>query len=131
MKKKLAAKFGNIDKKFHELRALILPININQTHWIIVQVDFRFKTFVFCDSMNCHIKKAKGIKDVICKVLDPYWKSEFKSEYLPSIWKISFAFNPKQKNSDDCGLAVCLNALQLTRFISDNNLKVENQVFTY
>ena len=130
IKKKLSKAFPSFlpgDKNLQDLRALIAPINIRKSHWLLLAVDFDKRAFVVIDSMGCSLQRANEYQKTLCSVLDPYF---YQLKIKPSFWPLSINSNtPQQRNMSDCGLSACLNTLDLSRSAVSPSSK--NFCFTY
>jgi hypothetical protein len=59
IKKKLNKAFPmNSGKSLRDVKALIVPINIRQCHWLLMVVDFERGEFVVVDSMGCSLTRG-------------------------------------------------------------------------
>lgn len=89
-------------------QTLIIPINLNNLHWLAVVVDFKLRTIVTYDSSitilttgRSHLAtKVKELTTEICRVAD-----------IQGEWTSTLASVLQQENSYDCGahtIATCI-----------------------
>ncbi|XP_047065180.1 uncharacterized protein LOC124673096 [Lolium rigidum] len=84
---------------------LFFPI-CRSRHWFTFSVDFKFRLFVFLDSLyNKDDDFHTSIKNVLINNFVRLWQIIFKTE--ENIFKnfsVMYAKVPKQANADDCGV---------------------------
>lgn len=89
---------------------LLIPINLNNQHWVLCAASLSQKSIMIIDSLNTGgSKQHKRIGNVmrkflsyLCSLRDPDSKKTTK-------FKIKVSENtPQQSNGSDCGLFVCL-----------------------
>jgi hypothetical protein len=100
-------------------RALLIPINLGpNVHWIIVAVDFFFKTIVCFDSLKA--KRTIVMQNVFDYLVLSYFE-RFGTAFDESGW-VSFDGDvckvPDQRGGNDCGAHVCLFAKVMLDFYS-------------
>lgn len=93
---------------FEKLKYLIVPVNINNTHWAILIVDFAQRVIRYLDSLG-----ASGSK-YMDAMLD-YFGDYAREKNLPFDQNDWYCFNlqsqsPQQENTYDCGVIVMINA---------------------
>ena len=87
---------------------LLFPVNVGGSHWILIQVLLVEKMIKIYDSMGCDV--AIWVDRIIRYICDEYQRL-YSADYL---WKDQLLSNvitascPKQNNSWDCGVYVCL-----------------------
>jgi len=137
-------KFSNVSrwtKKFKidlfNKRLIFFPININNLHWILICVDIMFKQVFVLDSL--HSRQADRMNYIWNYLKDEYLNLN-KSD-IPDQDKWEFLDGndtstnvPRQANSDDCGVFVCMFINLLMAFIqksagSNNKLNLK-QIFS-
>eukprot|EP00946_MAST-07B_sp_MAST-7B-sp1_P003145 g3145.t1 len=96
------------------LQRMVVPVNIGNTHWTSVQVDFSRKEIVFYDSMG-------GPGDEYLEAVLGYLKAEHekkKETPMPGadkwVLRNSGRSVPQQKNGSDCGMFTCAFSIFLT-----------------
>jgi sentrin-specific protease 1 len=100
---------GNI----FQLEKLLIPINVNKSHWILAMVDMSQHQIHIYDSLPS--KKNKGGTEYI-SFIESYLEAEFnelppatmtKPQWTGVPCPVGSTHVPKQRNSYDCGLFVC------------------------
>ena len=87
---------------------LLFPVNVGGSHWILIQVLLVEKMIKIYDSIGCDV--AIWVDRIIRYICDEYQRL-YSADYL---WKDQLLSNvitascPKQNNSWDCGVYVCL-----------------------
>ena len=80
---------------------VLIPVNLNRNHWVLVSVNLNTKTCTYYDSLGgVDFSTVKQIT----QFFDDYFTTipEFNKE-----WKYYAPTIPKQKNSHDCGVFIC------------------------
>lgn len=96
----------NIDK-------MLIPINVNENHWVCAMVDFKNKKILYLDSL-CNTSNRSSfmylerIKDYVIKQSERKIGQDFELVHLPS---------QQQNNGFDCGIFILMNLLQLAKDI--------------
>ena len=116
--------------KLRNLKTILIPININHSHWLLMSLDLVNNKFYVIDSMGSSKQNAEFHVNIVKQFLQDYFhatKSESKSMQRKSFvnsslddnlvnWKIE---SPKdvtyQINGSDCGMHTCMNMEILTR----------------
>jgi sentrin-specific protease 1 len=75
---------------------LIVPINLEQTHWLYCDVDLSGRTVTIYDS--CELDTEPG--GALALVLGNYFQIEFRAEA---------GISPQQDNGFDCGVFMVMN----------------------
>ena len=112
-----------IDGGLFNLAQLFVPINIANTHWIFLRVDFEHKTLELYDSFGTanpsHQKYLLAMRRYL-------YEEKFKDvapEQRPAFiqWKTTWAIrnmsssSPRQTNGVDCGVFTILSIYLLSR----------------
>ncbi|KAL6927513.1 hypothetical protein ACO0SA_003812 [Hanseniaspora valbyensis] len=98
-------------KDIMNLDKILIPINLNENHWVCSMVDFRKKQIVYLDSM-CNNKNRSSfiylerIKEYVIKQSENKIGQDFEIKHLEC---------PQQNNGFDCGIFVLMNLLQLAK----------------
>ncbi|EDO17497.1 hypothetical protein Kpol_1058p34 [Vanderwaltozyma polyspora DSM 70294] len=90
-----------------DLNKVFVPINLNQSHWVLCIIDIPQKSILFADSLSVGPSSTsfhvmENLQDYIIKESNGKIGSNFKLVYLTT---------PQQDNGFDCGIYLCLNAL--------------------
>jgi sentrin-specific protease 1 len=97
--------------EFFELDKIFIPINISNTHWVLVVIQVQLKRISFYDSGGgCGLRFMKNIRKWIEDVA-----VQFCKEINISEWKMVNEISPKQTNGFDCGMFV----IMVADYISD------------
>jgi Ulp1 family protease len=88
---------------------IVIPINLDGLHWVVVRVDVKGKSIHFYDSLD-------GDGEVHVDNIFEYLKEEHKDKFrepLPNQeqWRRIATVNirtPRQKGGVDCGVFVCM-----------------------
>eukprot|EP00729_Bicosta_minor_P001597 gene1597-28505_t len=99
--------------KLFQKEMLLIPLHINGTHWVLVAVNLKDKTFGYYDSLGgsggSYISAIKTYLHEEAKLRGVKWdKSEWKSN--PRVSPL-----PQQLNLYDCGVFLCRFADRLSR----------------
>ena len=102
---------------------LFVPVNISNTHWIFLRVDFDSKTIELYDSMGgpnpSNRKYLLALRyylyDEECKTVAPERCPDF--EQWKADWRIRdmSRHSPRQRNGNDCGVFTLLSIYLLSR----------------
>ena len=100
----------------------IIPLNVNNSHWVVAIVVLKLKLIVYLDSLH-------GINRNLLRTILNYVKSQHVS-YSTSMfeekdWDISAPTDLNlQRNSYDCGVHVCMYSFMVCNgcFFDCNNL---------
>ena len=102
------------------LDLLIIPINLDNMHWLCVAIWFKKKKIEYYDSM------IGGDTRGLCRILLQYLQDDMKQYHHPSViheydmssWTISIRHDiPQQSNGYDCGVFICMYADYIIRNI--------------
>jgi sentrin-specific protease 1 len=101
------------------LDLLIIPINVDNYHWVCAALWLKTKTIEYYDSLG------RGGARGLCRILLQYVHDDIKQyhpslihEYDMSSWTISIPDDiPKQSNGHDCGVFICMYADYIIRNI--------------
>ena len=122
-----------VDKQKVNLRTLktiLIPINLTDSHWLLMSLDLTENVFYVIDSMGSSRQSAEQHVNVVKQFLQDYFhatKSESKSVSRKSCmntalddnlvnWKIETPKDvTRQINGRDCGVHTCLNMEILSR----------------
>lgn len=85
---------------------IYIPINVNDNHWIMIQVDLNEKEILSMDSLgNSNVTWKSAVLD--------WLEAEFKSKsesFDRENWKLFTIGSPQQQNRFDCGVFACMFA---------------------
>ena len=107
---------------------LLIPININNNHWILFFFDWNKQSLTIFDSYESYY-------EYLHELLKPLWsyfcnenRSVYNGKYPMRNVNIYIEKNiPKQSNSYDCGVFVCIYALYITEgFLENFNFNQED-----
>lgn len=119
------------------LKTILIPINLTDSHWLLMSLDLTENIFYIIDSMGSSKQSAEHYVNVVRQFLQEYFhatKSESKSTIRKSFQPAAFDDNlanwkivtPKdvtrQINGSDCGMHTCINMELLSRGPSDHAL---------
>lgn len=94
-----------------ELDYLFIPINQNQSHWLLMVIDVKHEmTVYFVNSMRTSTQKAKQYTTSIQHFLRDYLNAPELT--LPFVILSSV---PQQTNGSDCGVCTCLNMAEIAQ----------------
>jgi hypothetical protein len=87
-------------------RAVIFPVNIGNTHWVMVCADVKFKRITYYDSMG---GEGRSVLETIFRYLKDEHQSK-KNAPLPDGWEFVSPKKtvPQQNNCNDCGVFTCM-----------------------
>lgn len=88
---------------------VIVPININNTHWAVTVIDNDKRTITYYDSLD------KSGSRLICVQLQEYMNGEANRLGKPAVTYdiIPHGGSPQQLNGYDCGVFTCTNSRML------------------
>jgi len=96
------------------LKYLIIPVNLNNKHWVLAVICMAEKKIRWFDSLG-------GTNDTILRGLLSYLKDEWKSKvrsqpFQDTDWELVNCPSdlPRQNNTKDCGVFLCLFAAYLS-----------------
>lgn len=98
-------------------RALLIPVNINNTHWILCFVDMYYKCLYALDSLLG--ANTSVVLENILRYLEDEFRDKKKIVLNRSEWTVRPAdtnSTPQQPNSYDCGVYTCMFANVLTAY---------------
>ena len=98
-------------------RALLIPVNINNTHWILCFVDMYYKCLYALDSL-LGVDTAVVLGNIL-RYLEDEFRYKKKIVLNRSEWTVRPAdtnSTPQQPNSYDCGVYTCMFANVLTAY---------------
>ena len=107
------AKLGPVGTSIFDLWRMVVPVNIGNSHWTSVHVDFINQTCVYYDSMG-----GRGQKYLL--LVMKYLKGEHFAKLGKPLdegkWTISSLGRsiPQQENCSDCGMFTCTFATYAT-----------------
>jgi hypothetical protein len=96
---------------------VVIPINVNACHWIVVVLDMSAHIIFYCDSMG------KACREVIISQIYRYLNLEYfykfgdamkTNEWVVCNYCSSTSF-PRQSDSSSCGPYICVMAKAITR----------------
>ena len=82
---------------------VLMPINIDANHWFLIEICMRDKCFKIYDSLykvNEYFSENPGLGNFVLK----------HTIHKPGKWTTKRAPCPRQGNTWDCGVWVCINA---------------------
>lgn len=100
-------------KDIMKIDKMLIPINVNENHWVCAMVDFKNKKILYLDSL-CNTSNRSSfmylerIKDYVIKQSERKIGQDFELVHLPS---------QQQNNGFDCGIFILMNMLQLAKDI--------------
>ena len=107
------AKLGGTKNSIFDLWRMVVPINIGNSHWTSVHVDFKTKAILYLDSMGGGGQKYLNL------VLN-YLKDEHSAKIGTSLDESEWTMKslgrtiPQQQNCSDCGMFTCTFATYAT-----------------
>jgi len=88
----------------------LIPINVRGNHWALGAIDFRDNSIAYYDSLRENGLPQK-FKPNLIKYLTDHGRSSDKPARR---WRFYYPHNLRQqKNDNDCGVFLCLNAVYL------------------
>jgi Ulp1 family protease len=100
----------NSNHSVFELYRLVLPVNISNSHWTSVHINFLTKEIIYYDSMG-------GSGEKWLRLAHSYLKGEWERKNdtkfdVKNEWSMFSLENnvPQQKNCSDCGMFTCMFA---------------------
>lgn len=91
-----------------EYGRLILPVNVNQNHWVLAAVDVQYKRVVYLDSLKG--RDSGGVLQrvrqwFVDEVTDKYGEDEVRRLDIAN-WEtvVNPPYVPQQKDRDSCGI---------------------------
>ena len=108
------------------LKNLFVPVNISNTHWIFLRVDFDSKMIELYDSMggpnprnNKYLLALRQyLYDEECKTVAPERCPDFEQWRMDWTIRDMSRHSPRQRNGDDCGVFTILSIYLLSRGVS-------------
>jgi Ulp1 family protease len=104
-------------KDIFSLGKLMIPVNVDGNHWVLICVHFQSKRICYLDSLN-----RDGLH--LLKLMRQYLKDEWRNgihntegEFPWNDWNLetsSTSSNPQQMNGYDCGVFTCMFADKLS-----------------
>ena len=107
------------------MRQVFIPINLRDSHWLLMYLDMEASTFFVLDSMSTGLAAAEGYVRVVSQFLQDYFHStkqesaaaKRRSRYPTAgpddnltLWTTKVPQHiTKQINGSDCGLHTCIN----------------------
>lgn len=87
---------------------VLIPINIANSHWTLVHIQPKKRKITYLDSFR---GKNVSCVELVKEFLIERRKEERENEIM---WQVEYRQDiPKQTNSYDCGVFVCLNAMAI------------------
>ena len=136
-------KSNNVDKyletRFYHLDYLVIPVNLDGTHWVVYVADFKNRTILYYDalysgSIDEHRQCISDIMDHIDNISYEGWNGEKAS----NPWEFLEVTNgPKQEDGVNCGVFILIVIWRLVnnehsetlRNISYNSLQLVRTKF--
>lgn len=93
---------GQLVDSILDLDRIIVPINLNNTHWTCAVIDLRGRKFEYYDSMGG--RNARCLESLAAWLKDEYMnkRKEDRSDVLE--WPREYPAVPAQSNCSDCGM---------------------------
>ena len=110
-------KSRRIDNNIFEYKQVIIPINLSNTHWILIYVDISEKTVISADSMGSNGRSTVYTRAVMRWVADEHAARQIPFDTTSWTQKSLRANEyPRQDNDFDCGVFVIMAAEYLTKY---------------
>lgn len=93
-----------------DLKKILTPINLNQSHWALGLIDLERKRIIYVDSLS---RGPSSMSLAILNNLKDYVIEESKNT-MGQDFELVHGNCPQQSNGYDCGIFVCMNALYLS-----------------
>jgi len=104
---------GQISQCILDVDRIIIPINLNNTHWTCAMIDIQHKKFQYFDSMMC---KNEACLEALAQWLKDEYKDKRGEERGDVLeWAREFPVVPRQNNCSDCGVFTMLFAEHSSR----------------
>ena len=97
-----------------ELERVLVPVNMDCSHWCLVVVYVQERRIVFYDSLAGGVDKGNACLRLILF----YLKARLGEDVDVAAWNLEMGVCPQQNNFCDCGVFACLAA----DFIVNNEL---------
>ena len=92
---------------------MVVPINIGNSHWTSVHVNFKTKAILYLDSMGGGGQKYLNL---VLNYLKDEYLAKFGTGFNESEWTMKSLGRtiPQQQNCSDCGMFTCTFATYAT-----------------
>ena len=97
---------------------LIVPINVNNTHWVLVVAFMQQKKIMYYDSFN---QNGNSYMKTIQRYIGDEIRVNCKGVEDMKKWQLANVRVPQQRNNYDCGICVLMNV----------DLLLQNKPLTY
>ena len=108
----------------NNLHAALIPINLNNNHWILIIIEFKTKNVFIVDSL-LYGRKGGNVRIIHSSLYSNLFRN--LNIILPgALWKYSTNFDNKsiQNNAVDCGIHLLINAeIYIRRYIRSDPVK--------
>ena len=97
------------------LDELYIPINVNNVHWIFIQVDFKAKTIHLYDSLGKQQSNDHYLEETIRYIYDATYKDSPQNKPTLDDWRQDWSTSdksdrsPRQDNGYDCGMFMLIS----------------------
>lgn len=111
-------------------KMIMVPINIEKSHWFLLCLDLVDDKFLVIDSMHSSLERANQFVGTFKKFFQDYLRSNksgrMKCEDNLDLWATEVPkIIPRQPNGFDCGLCLCLNMESLSRAPKVSEIRYE------
>ena len=97
------------------LDELYIPINVNNVHWIFIQVDFKAKTIHLYDSLGKQQSNDHYLEETLRYIYDATYKDSPQNKPTLDDWRQDWSTSdksdrsPRQDNGYDCGMFMLIS----------------------
>ena len=98
---------------FKALDAVIIPINVNENHWIVASIYPKARCIVVVDSLRDHGQR-RSVFSRLMSFLRLYWNNHDEEFYMQDWVLINPRTLPLQTDNHSCGVFTCVNAYNCT-----------------
>jgi hypothetical protein len=122
--------FNKLNIDLNKLDKLLLPININNMHWVLIVVNFKIKSINYYDSKSGNSDNGIYYLDLIKNWLVSDNNNLFKEN--KNHWNLEIINKdliPQQNNDNDCGIFLCFYMENLSK--NKNLLHIEVNINKY
>ena len=97
------------------LDELYIPINVNNAHWIFIQVDFKAKTTHLYDSLGKQQSNDHYLEETLRYIYDATYKDSPQNKPTLDDWRQDWSVSdesdrsPRQDNGYDCGMFMLIS----------------------
>ena len=112
---------------FMDYSKLLVPINIDNVHWVLIVVYTRTREIVYFDSLSTSTSESS---EKYLRAMEDYLRAEISDKkldfHLGEGWRKRVCnTTSQQSNGRDCGVHVCINALLLCADLEVSGLDPE------